>query len=595
MLEEILHRFATSSWDFRSIACPEDPLADRWPEWVPYYRMKAAIAAALQPSSICEIGVRYGYSAAAFLHGAPAARYLGIDLDAASSDQTPGTFAWARRILPDGQSTFTVGDTQRMSRLPGGVYDLVHVYGQQDGDGTWHDLTLAAAQARWILLDGYFWSRVNMLAASEWLLRNRDVVAWSGMIPDYGGELLVKLRPTALADAASEERDSAAVAHCYTAPYYLEDCGGYDSFRRHGGRRLDDPRLRALAALADVGPGGRVLDVGCGRGELTYHFAQRGCHVTAVDYAAEAIALARACFAADDPALARVRFVQGDVNTVALDGPYDVVVAADVIEHLADHELERLYARLAGVLAPGGRVVVHTFPNAWHYRYDYPRARRRAAAAGGWLPPDPRTRFERLMHLNEQSPQMLRRALARHFPSVALWFGDPTDPAGTLARRATIDGMRTATDLFAVASAAPVERGELRGRLRMEPLPRAAAPGLHLALVACPDAVTPPHPITLRLRVENRTGAVLTSFPPAQIHLSYHWLAPSGAMAVFEGRRTPILPPLASGQSAEYAVDVAGPPAPGEWLLQITAVQEGHYWFEHAAGFVPVTRRMRTS
>jgi 2-polyprenyl-3-methyl-5-hydroxy-6-metoxy-1,4-benzoquinol methylase len=162
--------------------------------------------------------------------------------------------------------------------------------------------------------------------------------------------------PAALADAASRNA-TAAVAHCYTVPYYLEDCAGTTRPPR---RPVSDPRL-AVAALADVGPGGRVLDVGCGRGELTYHFAQRGCHVTAVDYAAEAIALARACFAADDPALTRVRFVQGDVNTVALDGPYDVVAAADVIEHLADHELERLYARLAGVLAPGGRVVVHTF------------------------------------------------------------------------------------------------------------------------------------------------------------------------------------------------------------------------------------------
>ena len=44
-----------------------------------YYEMKHAIVKRLRPESICEIGVRAGYSLYAFLSAAPAAEYLGID------------------------------------------------------------------------------------------------------------------------------------------------------------------------------------------------------------------------------------------------------------------------------------------------------------------------------------------------------------------------------------------------------------------------------------------------------------------------------------------------------------------------------------
>ena len=45
-----------------------------------YYESKYRIAADIKPASIVEIGVRYGYSAAAFLLACPQAKYMGFDV-----------------------------------------------------------------------------------------------------------------------------------------------------------------------------------------------------------------------------------------------------------------------------------------------------------------------------------------------------------------------------------------------------------------------------------------------------------------------------------------------------------------------------------
>ena len=82
--------------------------------------------------------------------------YVGIDLDTSTFRGDAGALRWARQAMRQLPTEFIVADTQQMTRLPGEVYDLIHVDGQQDGDGTFHDLKLPLAQARHILVDGYF-------------------------------------------------------------------------------------------------------------------------------------------------------------------------------------------------------------------------------------------------------------------------------------------------------------------------------------------------------------------------------------------------------------------------------------------------------
>lgn len=95
--------------------------------------------------------------------------------------------------------------------------------------------------------------------------------------------------------------------------------------------------------LERVGRGDRVLDVGCGKGELAHDLAVgAGARVTAIDLSSEVLAFARARFRDGG-----VEFVQADALTFVPEAPFDVVVLSNVLEHIA--ERPRLLRRLAEV------------------------------------------------------------------------------------------------------------------------------------------------------------------------------------------------------------------------------------------------------
>ena len=106
--------------------------------------------------------------------------------------------------------------------------------------------------------------------------------------------------------------------------------------------------------------GSRVIDVGCATGFMAEHLTRAlGCRVTGVER---------------DPDAARVaagrcaRLIVGDIEDPELlarcEGEYDVVVFADVLEHLRGPAA--VLSALAGVLAPGGRVLA-SIPNVAHW------------------------------------------------------------------------------------------------------------------------------------------------------------------------------------------------------------------------------------
>ena len=67
------------------------------------------------------------------------------------------------------------------------------------------------------------------------------------------------------------------------------------------------------------------------------------------------------------------------------------------------------------------------------------------------------------------------------------------------------------------------------------------------------------------------------------LSVSYHWLNEDGEMKIFDGLRTP-LPKrgLSPGQECDIVAEVQAPESPGNYILQLTAVQEHASWFPNS-------------
>jgi SAM-dependent methyltransferase len=116
------------------------------------------------------------------------------------------------------------------------------------------------------------------------------------------------------------------------------------------GKLAFDPVFGLVAALS--GSFGRVLDVGCGRGQLGLflHELGRVAEVTGLDSDARKIEVARSAFP-------EAKFVVGDAVELELP-PADTVLLVDVLHYLPLAEQDALLAAATRAVTPGGRVLV---------------------------------------------------------------------------------------------------------------------------------------------------------------------------------------------------------------------------------------------
>ncbi len=155
-----------------------------------------------------------------------------------------------------------------------------------------------------------------------------------------------------------------------------------------------DPRLAALydalnppdaaeafyLGLAGPQPA-RILDMGCGTGQLACEFAARGHDVTGADPAAAMLAVARGRPGGD-----RVRWIQAGAAALATPARFDLIVMTGHVFQLlrGDRDVRAALEVLAGHLAPGGRIAFETRnPAVREWQEWNPRdTRQRVEAAG---------------------------------------------------------------------------------------------------------------------------------------------------------------------------------------------------------------------
>lgn len=108
-------------------------------------------------------------------------------------------------------------------------------------------------------------------------------------------------------------------------------------------------------SLLPQGRSVRALEIACAEGHFTRRLAPLVESLVAVDIAGEALKRAQARAGAS-----HVQFVRADLFSDALPGgPFDVIFCAEVLYYAKDRAtLAAVAARIAGALAPGGRVIL---------------------------------------------------------------------------------------------------------------------------------------------------------------------------------------------------------------------------------------------
>jgi len=140
---------------------------------------------------------------------------------------------------------------------------------------------------------------------------------------------------------------------------YVKYADVYDVL--YGSREVDEAFYLGCAR-SELGPGGELLEIGCGTGRLSQRFLREGYELTCIDASAHMLAQARRALAKYE---GRVRIVHEDARTLNLGRRFRLAMAPfAVVAHLLTNEDRyRAYRNVYEHLEPGGLFVFDDMPN----------------------------------------------------------------------------------------------------------------------------------------------------------------------------------------------------------------------------------------
>jgi len=205
-------------------------------------------------------------------------------------------------------------------------------------------------------------------------------------------------------------------AETYSKEYFTSVC--FQEFEKSAGKKLPE-RLRKSLEIGEVKEKEMILDIGCGRGELVMNSAAKGAKAIGIDYAIEALKLARKGIE-KNRVEKNALVLQADAKKLPFqNNSFTMVFLIDIVEHLHPWEVDELMQEVQRVLKPRGKIVIETSPNSFVAKPLYGIGKLFGIQRG----------WNEKVHVNEQNYFKLRRTLKKHgfkgkvwLEMVPLWF-----------------------------------------------------------------------------------------------------------------------------------------------------------------------------
>lgn len=213
----------------------------------------------------------------------------------------------------------------------------------------------------------------------------------------------------------------------FNKKYYYDVCLGSEEFKKSGGRILH-PKVKKMIDQLPITANMNVLEIGCGRGDTALYVAEKAQSVIATDYSPEAIKIAQV-IKRRYPKRTQEKVVFKVVKATEISYPdtsFDLVLFIDTIDHLSRAEQEKTFAEIKRVLKDDGILFIRTCSNKillsktysfYTYRVNQLLTRIDKKLKGmsySSLPKDPRTKDEKIQHINESDYFRLQKLFKKY-------------------------------------------------------------------------------------------------------------------------------------------------------------------------------------
>jgi cyclopropane-fatty-acyl-phospholipid synthase len=187
----------------------------------------------------------------------------------------------------------------------------------------------------------------------------------------------------------------------YSSAYWPADVTGLDE--------AEERMLALTCKRAELEDGQRILELGCGWGSLSLWMAEKYPRASITAVSNSRTQKAHIDAEAARRGMKNLTIVTADMNDFDIAETFDRVVSVEMFEHMKNYE--RLMAKIARWLAPGGKLFVHIFTHrevAYHYEDKGPADwMTRYFFAGGQMPS-----HDTLLHFQDDLRLEMRWALS---------------------------------------------------------------------------------------------------------------------------------------------------------------------------------------